>query len=140
MRLNFVFAIGLFVLGSLGAMTLRATTIVPGPTPPIKMPVVRDNAPSPDKVYISCPQTIQVGPVYVPSGWQSLGSLPRQKVNIVLDKQKRLVVCWYGITGGENNLFTAQLISKPLPAGYDCTIPYPADFTAVCNKIIHVPR
>ena len=138
MRPNFLLAIGLIVLGSLSAAT--ATTDMPIPVLPAKTAVMRNNAVSQDKVIIACPQTIQAGPVYVPAGWQSLGSLVRQRVGISIDKKQRLAVCWYGITGGDQNLFTAYLISQPLPAGYNCTIPYPKDYAAVCTKGIHIPK
>src|SRR4029079_9513659 len=61
------------------------------------------NAVPQDKIIIACPGTIQVAPVYVPAGWQSLGSLARQRVSIVIDKKQRSVVCWYGIMGGDQN-------------------------------------
>jgi hypothetical protein len=82
-------------------------------------------------ITISCPHDIQIGPVFVPDGWQSLGSLPRQRLQIKLDTKAQTVVCEYG---NEAVLFQTYFIAKKIPAGYECKIPYPKNYEAVCTR------
>jgi hypothetical protein len=140
MKLQNVFTVSLFVLTVFCATNVKATTSIPLPTPPDKIPLIKENVGSqPKMINLNCPKTIQVGPVGIPTGWQSLGSLPRQRLNIQIDNQKRMIVCWYG-AAGDNNLFLSQLIAQALPSGYECTVPYPKDYAAVCTKKTPVPR
>ena len=138
MKLYIVTIISILGLIIVGSSVVRAATVIPAPTPPDKPGFAKDLDTQPKTIKVSCPNTIQIGPVHVPSGWQSLGTLDRQRVHIAIDKQERKVVCWYSITGGED--ITAPFISQPLPAGYDCTIPYPKEYAAICTKGIRVPR
>ena len=82
-------------------------------------------------IAFTCPKEIQVGPVAPPNGWQSLGSIPRYRFSITVDIKSQLVVCWYGDV---KSPFTSYLISQKIPEGYECKIPYPADFQAICTK------
>lgn len=84
-----------------------------------------------NSIIIRCPHQIQVGPVSPPAGWQSLGSIPRNRFQIVLDTKNQMVVCWYGDV---NTPFVSALISQKFPEGYDCKTPYPMDYQAVCTK------
>jgi hypothetical protein len=80
---------------------------------------------------IRCPQNIQIGPVFVPDGWQSLGSLSKPRLQIKVDAKTQQVVCEYG---NEASLFQTFFIAQNIPAGYECSIPYPKDYRAVCTK------
>ena len=82
-------------------------------------------------VTIACPQELQIGPVFVPDGWESLGSLPKQRLQIKVDTKAQAVICEYG---NEAVLFQTFFISRKIPADYDCKIPYPKDYQAVCTR------
>src|SRR5215212_1467749 len=87
--------------------------------------------PQSNEITVTCPDKIQVGPLYVAEGWQSLGSLPWPRISIRVDTSTQSVVCEYG--NKENLLFTF-FIGQKIPTGYDCKIPGPGVFQAVCTR------
>src|SRR4051794_11193070 len=50
-------------------------------------------------ITVTCPNTLQIGPLSVPDGWQSLGSLPRPRLEIKVDAETQMIVCEYGAKG-----------------------------------------
>jgi hypothetical protein len=84
---------------------------------------------------VICPDKLQIGPVYVSDGWQSLGSLPWPIIATRVDTQTQMIVCEYGNKG---SLFFTFFISQKFPAGYDCKVTSPAAFRAECTKKIRV--
>ena len=92
---------------------------------------IEEKAAQAKTVTITCPHNLQIGPVGVPDGWESLGSLPRERLQIKIDAKTQKILCEYG---NENALFQTYFIAQKIPAGYDCKIPYPKDYQAVCTK------
>ena len=85
----------------------------------------------PKVIDVFCPKQLQVGPLSVPAGWQSLGSLPRPLLRITVDNQKQMILCVYG---DKDSLFFTYFIGRKIAAGYDCEIPSPTVFQTVCKK------
>lgn len=129
--------LNLLILAVLVVANVNANTPVPGPTPPTP-PVIKGNGASPTKpLTFYCPDKIGVAPSPLPAGWQSLGNVTRHRQSISVDTQKHMVVCWYG-TAGDTNFFVSSLIGQTFPADYECKIPSPVIFAAVCNRKIRV--
>lgn len=84
----------------------------------------------PPTIIVSCPDQIQVGPVSVPNGWQSLGSLPRKRFSISVDADTRSVVCEYT---NQAVAFQSYYLARKIPPGYECKIPFPLEYRAICN-------
>jgi hypothetical protein len=84
-------------------------------------------------VTVICPDKLQVGPLSVPEGWQSLGGFPRNVVGIRVDTKSEMLVCEYG---NDKSLFQTYFIAQKIPAGYDCEKFNQNDehYYAVCTK------
>ena len=82
-------------------------------------------------ITMTCPKNLQIGPAYVPDGWQSLGNIERPLLTIKVDNQTQKVICEYG---NANSLFSTYFIGQKIPTGYDCKIPSAAIHQAVCTK------
>jgi len=81
-------------------------------------------------VIVSCPVQVQIGPVSVPNGWQSLGSLAKNCFSIRIDAETRSVVCEYT---NQAVAFQSYYIARRIPPGYECKIPYVNEYRAVCT-------
>jgi hypothetical protein len=90
-------------------------------------------AAQPKSFNVICPVNLQIGPLYVPDGWQSMGSLARPILGITVDAQTQMVLCQYG---SKDNMFSTYYIGQKIRAGYDCKLPSPTNFYAVCTKKI----
>jgi hypothetical protein len=84
-------------------------------------------------VTVICPDKLQIGPLSVPEGWQSLGGFPRNVVAITVDTKIQMLVCEYG---NDKTLFQTYFIAQKIPAGYDCERFNQNDehYYAVCTK------
>jgi len=112
------------------SMTFVLTMAVPtaGTREAVGQMALVTQAPS---VEVSCPHEIYVGPVHPPEGWESEGNMARQRFQMVVDQKQKKIVCWYG---NLENPFQSFLISKKIPEGYECAIPFPKDYKAVCTR------
>ncbi len=110
---------------------------VPAPTPPAT-PVIRPKAVEAQLVIIECPKTIQIGPLAVPDGWQSLGPIGRVRQLISVDTQNLLIVCSYGTSLDTDFLAQYYAISRAIPAGYECRSG--SAIAAVCKPKKRVSR
>jgi len=104
----------------------------PDPTPPPRPENIEEKASQPKEIRPLCPRDLQIGPAFVPSGWASLGTLPMNVAQIKIDAKTQSIICFY--TNNSGTAFSGYYISKKIPAGYVCTIPYPADYEAVCTR------
>ncbi len=121
-------------------INVRASTPVPAPTPPATPSVIKAQAAPPAKTMtFYCPDKISVAPAPTPPGWQSLGNVTRRRQSMDIDTQRHMIVCWYGIVG-DTNFAASSLIGQAFPADYECKIPNPGAFTAVCSKKIRISR
>lgn len=133
--LNLIFVCLMFVV-----INVSASTPTPAPTPPVAPPVVKQHTEAPAKTLtFLCPEMISVAPSPIPAGWMSLSSITRHRQSISVDAQKPMVVCWYG-TAGDTNFFGASLLGQNFPADYECKIPGPGVFRAICDKKIRIVR
>lgn len=127
------------ILLVLVALNVRAGTPVPAPTP-VTPSVIKAHAMAPAQTLrFHCPDKIGVAPAPTPAGWQSLGNVTRHRQLIDVDAQKHMVVCWYGIPG-DTNFLISSIIGQTYPPDYECKIPSPSAYTAVCNKKIRIIR
>ena len=140
MKITIVNTVTVFALTVICVLNVKAAAPVPYPTPPVTPAVIKANAGSPAKTLtFYCPDKISVAPIAVPAGWQSLGTVSRHRQKMDIDTKNRMVVCWYGMAG-DTNLFASILIGQTFPADYECKIPNPGAYIAVCNKKIRITR
>jgi len=136
-----ILRVSLFVLMLLSQTNVKATTLVPAPTPPPdKAGDIRKNADTgPTEILVYCPDKISVVPANLPPEWMSAVPVPRYRQSISIDDAKKVVVCWYG-TPGDSNFLLSNLISRRFPQGYECKVGSLTGFYAICTRRTRFPR